>query len=83
MTMVGSGVWDVEVKTRLIPQRAEDWIFLVLYVATELVFILGKEFGMAGRRKMENLGNHAGDTAVSALDSQGSGLEELAVGATR
>lgn len=74
MTVVGKGVWDVYVDTRLIPQRAEDWIFTVLYVTSEFVFILGKEFRVAGRREMKDLSNHAGDTVVSALDSQGRGL---------
>lgn len=32
---------------------------------------------MAGRREMENLGNHAGDTVVPAFDSQCSGLDDI------
>lgn len=77
MTMVRNGGWDVYIETGLIPQRAEDWILKVLYVTAEFVFVLGKEFGVAGRWEMENLGNHAGDAVLSALDSQGSGLEDI------
>lgn len=72
--MVGNSVRDVYIETGLIPQRAEDWILEVLDVAAELVFMLGEEFGVAGRWEMENLGKHTGDAMVSALDSQGSGL---------
>lgn len=67
--MVGNGVRDVYVETGFIPQRAEDWVFGVLNVAAELVFILGKEFGVAGRWEMEDMSNHSGDTIVSALDT--------------
>lgn len=74
--MVRLSVWDIYVETGLIPQRAEDWILKVLDVAAELVFMPGKEFGVARCWKMENLGKQTGDTVVSALDSQGSGLEK-------
>lgn len=80
MTMVRNGLRDVYIDTGLISQRTEHRIFPVLDVAAKFVFILGEEFGMAGRREMEDLGNHAGDTVVSALDSQGSGLKEISRG---
>lgn len=77
MAMVGNGVWHVYIETGFVSQRAEDWVLLVLNVATELVFVLGKEFGVTGRWEMEDLSNHAGDTGVSTLDGQGSGLKEV------
>lgn len=75
MAMVGNGVWDVNIETGLISQRTEDWIFIILDETAEFVLIPGKEFGVAGRREMKDLSDHAGDTVVSALDSQGSGLK--------
>lgn len=77
MTMVGNGVWDVKIKTGLVSQRTEDRIFKVLDVTAEFVFIFGKEFGVAGRWEVKDLSNHAGDTIVSAFDSQGSGLKQI------
>lgn len=74
MAMVRNGVLDVNIETGLVSQRTEDWIFIVLDETAKLVLILGKEFGVAGRREMKDLSNHAGDTVVSALNSQGSGL---------
>lgn len=77
MAMVGNGVWHVYIETGFVSQRAENWILVVLNVAAELVFVLGKEFGVAGRWEMKDLSNHAGDTVVSALHGQGSGLKEV------
>lgn len=74
--MVGNGVWDVYIKTGLISQRAEDWILKVLCVTAEFVFVLRKEFGVAGRWEMQNLSNHAGHAVLSALNSQSSRLEK-------
>lgn len=77
MTMVGNSVWDVYIETGLISQRAEHRAFVVLDVTAKFVFIPGKEFGMTRGWEMEDLSNHARDAVVPALDSQGSGLEEI------
>lgn len=77
MTMIGNGVWDVYVEACFISQRTQDRIFIVLNVTAKFVFMLRKEFGVAGRWEVEDLSNHAGDAVVSALDSQGSSLQDM------
>lgn len=75
--MIGNGVWYVQIETGLISQRIQDGIFKILDVTAKFVFVFGEEFGVAGRWEMEDLSNHAGDTIVSAFDSQGSGLKQI------
>lgn len=75
--MVRGCVRDVHIETSLISQRTEDGVFKVLDVAAEFVLILGEEFGVAGRREIEDLSDHSADAGLPALDSQCSGLEEI------